>query len=101
MMTTEHRKRIAEIEARLANGPIAPWSSRERAEFETHSPADIRYLLDGLVHAEAKIIQQDQQIQDWRHDLKRAMLLCTDEQTNRYIQSALDGYEEPEYEPRT
>lgn len=44
-MTTEHDKRIAEIQARLANGPLAKWDSRERCEFEKCAPADIQYLL--------------------------------------------------------
>lgn len=44
-MTAEHNKRIAEIQARLADGPLAKWDSRERCEFEKCAPADIQYLL--------------------------------------------------------
>ena len=51
------KTRIAEIRARLADGPLAKWDSRERCEFEKHSPADIRFLLDRLDRVKSSLGQ--------------------------------------------
>lgn len=94
MPTTNDTERIAEIEARLAKAPLAPWSDDvygnilavsmriceaydDRAiDLIVHAPTDLRYLIDRLAAKDAELSEANRKLCDMHGAEGRARGLC-------------------------